>query len=225
MLLMSIPSSKAVQPVCVAAHFVLSSYGFFLCLGIWQKNMGIPGWTYPPPRAQVPSQHPLTCVGSSLCLSPPSLNPQWLQLSSSLQILGGGGGTREKRENSILECPLCQENLQSQCWHSLFSPGLLPDLCSLWYRGTWVHQDLVVSSECRTWVRWAVSNSTTASGKQNSLQHFSWPPLPNHPRLQLMWFWKMLLFHSPKHLEKKRHKTDVVACFFFFPPPPQEIPL
>lgn len=73
----------------------------------------------------------------------------------------------------------------------------------------------MVSSECRTWVRWAVSNSTTASGKQNSLEHFSWPPLPNHPRLQLMWFWKMLLFYSPKHLEKKAWNWRGDLGFFF----------
>ena len=40
------PSYKVVKPVCAAVHFVLSSYGLFLCLGTWQNNMGIPGWTY-----------------------------------------------------------------------------------------------------------------------------------------------------------------------------------
>ena len=75
-------------------------------------------------------------------------------------------------------------------------------------------RDLLAGGECTTRVRWAVSNVTSASGKQCSLEHFSWPSLHNHPRLQLMWFWKMLLFHSPKYLGEKRHKIDMVACFF-----------
>ena len=66
------------------------------------------------------------------------------------------------------------------------------------------HRDLLAGGECMTRVRWAVSNVTSASGKLRSLEHFSWPSLHNHPRLQLMWFWKMLLFHSPKYLGGKK---------------------
>ena len=70
--------------------------------------------------------------------------------------------------------------------------------------GALEHRDLLAGGECTTRVRWAVSNVTSASGKQRSLEHFSWPSLHNHPRFQLMWFWKMLLFHSPKYLGKKK---------------------
>lgn len=133
-------------------------------------------------------RHHRTYGDGSVSLTP--FYPEQLCLSSSVQILEG---PQEKmNEYSSLEYPHVRKSSKPMLVTSLFS-WFNPDLSSSRCVGTWVHPYLMARGECRTCIRWAVSNSTTASGKQNSLAHFSWPSLPNHPRLQLMCFWKVCL--------------------------------
>ena len=121
---------------------------------------------------------------------------------------------------SVVESPWCGGNLQNPHGYNLPADGCLRALHPALSVAASEPGDLLAGGECTTRIRWAVSNVTSASGRQRSLQHFSWPSLHNHPRLQLMWFWKIFLFHSPKYLGgKKRHKIDMAACFFLPRPP------
>ena len=87
---------------------------------------------------------------------------------------------------SVVESPWCGGNLQNPHGYNLPADGCSRALHPALSVAASEPGDLLAGGECTTRIRWAVSNVTSASGRQRSLQHFSWPSLHNHPRLQLM---------------------------------------